>query len=203
MTHELLELHSLLNPTKYLLACLSPLPLTMTPELLEVHSLLNPCKGVGSLQTEKLGKEVDVQEAFDETLHILANEITNIPKQQDSLVFKNEGSATGPEVKAKIKDVGKEYTNDESKNIPSCEVCGKIFKKLRWLEHHMKKHLTESEDPSVPCKESDLKVPCKQSEEASLPCNECGKDFSTADLDCHQHIIASKPKLIKCKLFLP
>ena len=180
--------------SSYISACLSPSPLPMTPELLEVHSLLNPCKGLGSLPTEEFSKEVEVQESFDESLPVLAMGVAKIlqKQKQDNVVIKSENYTTGSKTKAKIKDVGEGYTNDESKKVPFCEVCGKIFKKLRWLEHHMRKHLTESEE-KVPCKESEEKVPCKK----------CGKDFSSANLDCHQHIIASKPKLIKCKLLSP
>ena len=137
------------------------------------------------MPTDEFDKEVEVQESFNESLPVLAIGVTKIlqKRKQDNVVTKSENSSTGSKTKAKIKDVGEGYTNDESKKVPFCEVCGKIFKKLRWLEHHMRKHLTESEE----------KVPCK----------ECGKDFSSANLDCHQHVIASKPKLIKCKLLSP
>ena len=146
--------------SSYISACLSPSPLPMTPELLEVHSLLNPLKA-----TTKLAKEVELEEPVDEPLAILAKSVTKIlqKQKQDDTVIKNENVMTGFETKAKIKDVG-----DEHKNVPSCEVCGKIFKKLRWLEHHTKSHL-------------------KKSEEAKTPCKECGKDFSAANVECKQH----------------
>ena len=117
----------------------------MTPELLEVHSLLNPSKA-----TVKLAKEVELEEPVDESLSILAKSVTKIlqKQKQDDTVIKNENVMTGFETKAKIKDVG-----DEHKNVPSCEVCGKVFKKLRWLEHHTKSHFKKSEEAKAACKE--------------------------------------------------
>ena len=156
----------------------------MTPELLEIHSLLNPWKGSGSLPPENLAKEVELEESFDEALPVLAKSDAKVlhKQKQNSAVIKNENPTTGSETKVKIKDVGKEYRKYVSKNVPFCEVCGKMFKKLRWLERHMKKHLNKSGD--------------------ATPCKECGKDFSTLNIDCHQHEANSQSMDIKSKFNL-
>ena len=130
----------------------------MTPDLLDLHSLLNPSRESGSLKCVK-----------DPTNFELEQEVGEI-------VLKSKNSEEGP----KIQKVGEEH-DDVSKNVSSCEVCGKTFKKLRRLEDHRETHLKKAGDVK--------------------PCKECGKDVGTSNLDCNRHQIASQHKQKKCKNF--
>ena len=130
----------------------------MTPDLLDLHSLLNP-----------LGKSGAIKFVKDSTNFELEQEVGEI-------VLKSKHSEEGP----KIKKVGEEH-DDVSKNVSSCEVCGKTFKKLRRLEDHRETHLKKAGDVK--------------------PCKECGKDVRTSNLDCKRHDIASQHKQIKSKNF--